>query len=392
MNTKPLEPTKHLPRVALVRGAALSSYEMQCYELLRDRYLLEAFALERTTSDLSAIKIPYHKLRWADSIFGRSLFNACRSRVMGQRYYMPGLERRLHGFSLVHSSELTTTFSWQVARLRKKLGCHLVVTSTENIPSPGWEDDGSAVRKSEVIKNADCFLALTPDARDVLLGEGIPESLIRIVPFGLDLERFKPGDPDPLWAGRFGLRSADFVILYAGRFVWEKGIYDLLNAVRKMDLKDLKVLLVGDGPEKALLKRYARALHLESRVVFTPAIPYGEIDKIHRLADVLVLPSIPVRGVREQFGLVLAEAMACGIPVVASRCGSMPWVIGDAGLLSNPGDASSLAVALNTLRESPELRTRLGRQGRALAEERYDRRNVSETIHQAYQFALRGER
>ncbi len=376
------------PRVALVRGPGLASTEMQSYEPLLNRYALHAFCVAPHACDLNLTKIPYEMLHWPDTIGGRSLSNAYRSRLKGERYYMPGLEKKLKGFAIVHSTEIHTTFSWQVVRARKKLGYRVVITSTENIPFPAWDRPLIARRKQEVLENTDLFLALTPDARDVLAAENVPLSRVRVVPYALDLQRFRPGNPAATWVTRTGIRLNDFVILFVGRLVWEKGIFDLLNAVRMMNSENLRVIFVGDGPERQSLKQYANLLNLESVISIASAVPYSEIEKVYQLADVLALPSIPTRGVREQFGLVLIEAMACGKPVVASRCGSMPGIIQDAGLLTNPGDANSLAQALNQLRHSPDMRQRLGQRGRAVAEQNYDRNKVAEQIHEAYQCVL----
>jgi glycosyltransferase involved in cell wall biosynthesis len=337
---------------------------------------------------MTAAGIPFEKLKWPDSVMGRSLANAYYARVRKLRYYMPGLEGRLKGFSIVHSSETATAFSWQVARARQRLGFRLVITSTENIPFAGWEEPERFRRKRLVLENTDYFLALTSHARDALLSDGVSEARIQVVPFGLDLDRFKPGKPDSALRERSGIKSGEFVIVFIGRLVWEKGVYDLLNAVERINKSGLRLLFVGTGPEEKNLRAYAEALRLSNYVTLVPPVRYAEIEQVHRLADVLVLPSLPTRGVREQFGLVLAEAMACGVPVIASRCGSMPEVVGDAGLLVNPGDAASLASALETARQSPDLRRLLGKKGRALAEEKYDRRKVAEKIHQVYQAVL----
>src|SRR5438128_994907 len=137
-------------RVALVRGPGLSVFELQSYEPLLDRYDLEAFGLAQHSVDLDTLKIPVVKLEWKDSVSGKSILNAYRSRFKKQRYYMPGLERRLAGFDLIHSSEIGTTFSYQCAVAKRKLGVPLVITSTENIPFPTWNDPDRSKLKEEI--------------------------------------------------------------------------------------------------------------------------------------------------------------------------------------------------------------------------------------------------
>ncbi len=349
---------------------------------------MRAFGLAQHSVDTDTLSIPVTRLKWKDSVSGHSPLNAYRSRMKGQRYYMPGLEKELSGFDLIHSSEIASTFSWQCAQQKRKLGVPLVITSTENIPYPVWDDPARLALKKEILPATDFFFALTPDARDVLIGEGVDPAKIEVVPFGIDIDRLSPGPPTDAWKKYFKVTDGDFVIVYAGRFVWEKGIYDLASALRRLEPGHLRVLFVGNGRERKNLEAFVSHLGLSNVVSIHAAIPYGQMEQLYRLADVLVLPSLPTPGVREQFGLTLAEAMACGKPVVATRCGSMPWVIGDAGLLADPGSATSLADCLNQLRDSSQLCLELGQRGRAIAKERYDRKQVAERIDQAFRALL----
>jgi glycosyltransferase involved in cell wall biosynthesis len=374
--------------VALVRGPGLSIYEMQSYEPLLDRYDLQAFGLSQHAVDLDRLTIPFVKLRWADSVSGRSISNAYRSRFKHQRYYMPGLESRLKGFALIHSAEITSTYSWQAAQSKRKTGAPLVITSAENIPFPRWDEPQGQKVKSKILSAADLFFALTPEAREVLIAERVPASKIRVIPFGIDLDRFRPESSDPEWMKRFNVHGDDFVVLYVGRLVWEKGIYELVTACQRLSPKGLRVLIVGNGPEERALKSYVRTIGVDKVVTFHSAIRYSEIQNAYRLASVTVLPSIPARGVREQFGLTLIESMASGVPVIATRCGSMPGIIGPAGLLADPANSASLFEALERLRSSAQLRSEQSDLGRKITEERYDRRKIASTIDEAYQSLL----
>jgi glycosyltransferase involved in cell wall biosynthesis len=376
------------PRIALVRGPGLSVFELQSYEPLLNRYDLQAFGLAQHSVDTDTLGIPVTRLKWKDSVSGHSPLNAYRSRMKGQRYYMPGLEKELLGFDLIHSSEIASTFSWQCAQQKKKLGVPFVITSTENIPYPAWNDPVRLALKKEILQAADFFFALTPDARDVLIGEGVDPVKIEVIPFGIDINRLSPEQSEDEWKRHFSVTDDDFVITYAGRLVWEKGIYDLACAVRRMDAEHLRVLFVGSGAERQNLEAFIAHLGLSAVASIHTAIPYGQMEHLYRIADILVLPSLPTLGVREQFGLTLAEAMACGKPVVATRCGSMPWVVGDAGLLADPGSSTSLADCLNQLRGSPQLRLELGQRGRKIAEERYNNRRVAERIDRAFRALL----
>jgi glycosyltransferase involved in cell wall biosynthesis len=105
---------------------------------------------------------------------------------------------------------------------------------------------------------------------------------------------------------------------------------------------------------------------------------------IHNLADIFVLPSLPIRTWQEQFGYVLAESMACGKAIVSTMSGSIPEVVGDAGILVQPNDFVSLAQALEQLLVDADLRRSYGRRARQRAEDLFDANKVSATLRRHY--------
>ncbi len=145
-----------------------------------------------------------------------------------------------------------------------------------------------------------------------------------------------------------------FVIGYAGRLVPEKGVQTLVEAARQVPGAEVHV--AGDGPLAAQLAR-------EPHVVLRGTLPRAELGAFWREIDVLVVPSLTTRKWAEQFGRVIAEAMAAGVPVVGSSSGAIPEVIGDAGLVFPEGDVAALARALNALARDPELRDQLCHKG-----------------------------
>lgn len=139
----------------------------------------------------------------------------------------------------------------------------------------------------------------------------------------------------------------------------------------------LRCHLVGAGPLEKELRRMIRHGELEDCVILHGPLPREKVLERMRAAHVLVLPSIQDRaGRREGIPVTLMEAMSCGLPVVASRISGIPELVEDerSGLLVPPGDARSLAAALERLRLAPELRARLGQGGRARVEAAFDLR------------------
>jgi glycosyltransferase involved in cell wall biosynthesis len=141
----------------------------------------------------------------------------------------------------------------------------------------------------------------------------------------------------------------------------EKGIWDLVAAVRALDAP-VRLLLVGDGP----LRDDLRALALPNAdVTVWTGLDHGGMVQAYAGMDVLVLPSRTTPTWAEQFGRVLVEALWCGVPVVGSDSGEIPWVIRatGGGVVVPEGDSNALAEALAALRGDAGLRDRLARTG-----------------------------
>jgi glycosyltransferase involved in cell wall biosynthesis len=194
-----------------------------------------------------------------------------------------------------------------------------------------------------VLAAADRFLPTTARARDALLLEGAAAERIVVCPPGIDVDRFALArSPRPPADG-------SHLVLSAGRLVWEKGHQDLLRALALLRLRgreDVRALIVGDGPEAGRLRALAGDLGLAGVVEFRAAVPYEEMPALYAQASCLVLASLPVRFWEEQFGMVLAEAMAGHLPIVASASGAIPEVVGAGARYVPPGDWVGLADAL----------------------------------------------
>jgi glycosyltransferase involved in cell wall biosynthesis len=139
------------------------------------------------------------------------------------------------------------------------------------------------------------------------------------------------------------------LLLSIGRLVWEKGHQDLLRAVallRARGRDDMRIVIVGTGPEEKRLRGVMRDLGLEDVTELRGFVEHDELPRLYAQASALVLGSLAVPFWEEQFGLVLAEAMAAHVPVVAAASGAIPEVVGGSGMLFTPGDWVGLAAAL----------------------------------------------
>jgi glycosyltransferase involved in cell wall biosynthesis len=145
------------------------------------------------------------------------------------------------------------------------------------------------------------------------------------------------------------------------------------------------VVFIGNGPIKGELEILAARLGVTQRLTFKPGVPTYEVPKELQQMDVLVLPSLTRPNWKEQFGRVLAEAMACETPVIGSNSGEIPYVIGDAGLIFPEGNAQELAVCVRKLLENPELYTNLAARGRQRVLKHYTQEHIARQTYETYQ-------
>ncbi len=218
----------------------------------------------------------------------------------------------------------------------------------------------------------------------VLRGKGYVGPVTVIPQFGVDPDAFSPAPARP--------PRNQFVIGYAGGLVPEKGVDLLVRACAMLTKIDWLLLVLGEGPERQRLAALAAGLPGAcERVRFLGHRPSTETPSFYRQLDALVLPSRSQKNWTEQFGRVLIEAMACGIPVVGSTCGEIPQVIGDAGLIFPEGDEAALAARLATLAGEPELSVRLGQRGRVRVRERFTQAQIAADTYEVYRqvYAIR---
>jgi glycosyltransferase involved in cell wall biosynthesis len=172
--------------------------------------------------------------------------------------------------------------------------------------------------------------------------------------------------------------------------VEEKGVHILLRAAAGLG-GGCRLRILGSGPQRAHLEILAAELGIAERVRFEEPIPSTQMPGYYNQLDTLVLPSLTRSNWKEQFGRVLIEAMACGVPVVGSDSGEIPNVIGDAGLVFAEGDAQALRTALSQLMADPALRDELAQRGRDRVLAQYTQAQVAAKTYQVYWELLGGE-
>jgi glycosyltransferase involved in cell wall biosynthesis len=303
-------------------------------------------------------------------------------------HFYPGLAKhfRIIKPHLVHiDEEPYNVATWQAMRLAKTHGAKAVFFTWQNIhrryPPP------FSLIESYNLRNADYAIAGNSEAVRVLKAKGY-RGPTRVIPqFGVDPDiyrfqvsgsRFQGPDLQP---GTWNLEL--FTIGYVGRLVEEKGVHVLLRAVAGLS-GEWRLRILGSGPQRSQLENLATELGIAERVTFEDLIPSTQMPGYYNQLDALVLPSLTRPNWKEQFGRVLIEAMACGVPVVGSDSGEIPNVIGEAGLVFPEGDVQALRSRLSRLMADPALRDELARRGRDRVLAHYTQAQVAAKTYQVY--------
>jgi glycosyltransferase involved in cell wall biosynthesis len=336
------------PRVIVLRGHQTNPWELRPWEDVGDRYDVRYLSSRRSwfdTSGLGLTPVPTPTMR---ALLPRGRLGDMAVRLPGDRYL--GLRSRLAGADIVHTQELGYWYSMQAAKLKPRLGFRLVVTVWETLPFlDAYRNVRTRPYRRAVLDAADLFLAATERARMGLLLEGVPAERIRVCPPGIDTSRFRPPAQPAAHGG-------EPLVLSPGRLVWEKGHQDVLRAVAALrrgvvtapghTVVRPRVLIVGRGPEHKRLERYAAELGIADVVELRSFVPYAQMPDVFAQASCMVLASLPTWSWEEQFGMVVAEAMAAELPLVLSTSGAIPEVGGDAADYFAPGDWIGLAETL----------------------------------------------
>lgn len=252
------------------------------------------------------------------------------------------------------------------------------------------EPESRREAERHLVHEVDRIVAATEHERR-LLGQvyGVPRDRVAVIPLGVDRERFRPREQ---LAARLalGIDPRAEVLLAVGRIEPLKGLDILIESLAQMPRRDRLQLLIVGGDERAereieRLRGVARAAGVESLVRFVGSVPHEQIDAYYNAADVVVVPSF-----YESFGLVATEAMASGVPVVASRVGGLTSTVADgrSGYLIPWRCPGPFAEKIDLLLENRPLREALGAEA-ARSMERFEWSAVASGLLDLYASLLR---
>jgi glycosyltransferase involved in cell wall biosynthesis len=346
-----------VPSVLIVRGHLSTPWELRPWLELPERYdvsyLLTGSNRFATPDGLRAVRA-----RSLRDLLPRGPLGELSTGVLGDRYL--AADEAFAQADIVHAAELSFWFAADAARRRRSSSFRLVQTVWETLPMLAAYRNRHARRfREEVLAGTDLFLPATERAALALQLEGVASERMVICPPGIDTARFavSPGPP-----------PAEHTIVSPGRLVWEKGHQDVMRALALLhrgivltpsgETVRPRLLIVGAGPEEARLRAHAADLGLAGSVEIR-GVPYEEMPSVFAGASTMVLASqaianaafhpfdIPHAFWEEQFGLVLAEAMAAGLGIITTTSGAIPEVVRGAPVeLVAPGDWPALARAL----------------------------------------------
>lgn len=230
----------------------------------------------------------------------------------------------------------------------------------------------------------DRVIAISQGIADVLAAEGVPASKLRVVRSSLDPKPWQQAEPRAAFAREFGVPEDALLIGVVAQLIERKGHRVLFEALRALPQREgLRLICFGQGPLREALER--EAADLGDTVRFAGF--RKDLNRWVGALDVLAHPAL-----MEGLGVSLLQASAAGVPIIACRAGGMPEAVADgfSGLIVKPGDAGELAAALRRLIEDPELRRRLGAQGRARIEREFSVEQMVEGNLAVYREILGG--
>lgn len=311
------------------------------------------------------------------SLPGRPLFSHA------WRSYLAALRRTVRTTPDLIHAHLAYPDGLAAVEFGRRLGCPVVISvhghDVRELPqaNPRW-----AALVARALGEAAAVIGSSGEVRRRVRSLGVPEERIHAIPQGVDCRLFKMSARRPGGEGGWQL-------LYVGRFDPRKGLGPLLDAMHlvRQSRSDVRLRLVGGSPLSGTSRSYegqVTALGLADCVEFIEERPHEAIPRLMAQADLFVLPSY-----YDSFGIVLIEAMACGLPVVATRCGGPEELVEEhSGRLVAVGDAADLAAGILAVIEG------YGRYDRKTirrrAEERWDYRRVATRIHSLYEQLLAG--
>lgn len=327
------------------------------------------------TSDLFT-EYPFARRELPTEINGVRIVRHKAQRWLGSWTAMPSMDKALRDerADILHAHSYGYYQTVSAARVARRAGSPFVFTPHFH---PPWSMEGGALRRAlrgvfdpmvgqPVVNAADRVVFVSSGERAEMKRHlRVPDERSVVIPNGFYPERFDPIPKGALFRDRYKIGASERLVVFAGRLASNKGLTVLVDAFSQLEAKNTRLVLAGEdqGWSQRLVEQATR-LGVADRLVFTGHLDDATYRSCLAASDVFVLPSE-----WEAFGIVLAEAMACGVPCVATRVGGAPDVVkeGVTGRLVEFGDARALARALDSVLADRLVAFQLGAAGRLRA-------------------------
>ncbi len=353
--------------ILLLRASHANEFELQNYAPLAKSHNIKVVTSKRP---LTRTTIPQIKLWSPTDLPNFPLRRQILNRLIGGEQWLIGLEKTIQDLSkryndlnhcIVNTAETYTPYTHQAVQLKKKGKIKkLVCTCWETIPHNNEKFARLRKWKREAYQWVDIFHTPTERAKKALVKEGVDPKKIVVIPYGVDLARFKPVKRRP---------NNRPLILTVARLEKEKGMEDLEQVARALPQYDF--LVVGKGsylPEGSNIK--------------IKEVQYSQIHKTYQMADIFFLPSHTTKTWEEQYGMVLVEAMACGLPIVATASGAIPEILNSSESPVNEGKIQNMVRQILTIIADKYLYKDVSQKYLNLAKANYNSKVVSLNIFQ----------
>lgn len=333
--------------IHLLRASHANEYELQNYSPITRKNKIQVVT---SLHPLTNTTIPQRRLFSPTDLpnfpYRRQLFN----RLFGGEQWLIGLNNIVKHRDIIHTAETYTPYTHQAVELKRRgVIKKLICTCWETIPNNNEKLACLRRWKQEAYQYVDLFHTPTQRAKQALIVEGVSASKIKVIPYGVDLSQFT-------------LRKCKFPskprILTLARHVPEKGL-DIFAQLQKDFADRVSFRWVSDAP-------------------------YEQVPQLLHQADIFLLASSPTPTWEEQYGMVLVEAMATGLPIITTTCGAIPEIVGDTALLAPPNDYASIATYLNHLLTIPPLAPTLSRSGFTRAKHHFNSLRVAKKLLSIY--------
>lgn len=270
--------------------------------------------------------------------------------------------RRIHAewsIDVIHAHMMVPD-GWAASRIGPELGVPTVGTAHRadvlDIPAQGAK---SRMQVAEAIRSLDAVVTVSRAIGDAADAIARPKRPITVVPNGADAEVFLPRDPVEA-RRRLGIPEGGPVVSYVGKLVPRKGVDTLIESMGVLAARESgapHLVMAGIGPMRESLEQRARELGVADRITWLGKVPHDDVGWVMSTGDVFILPSLS-----EGLPTVVCEAMACGLPVVATAVDGTPEIVDEpaTGLLVQPHDIDGIAAALSRLLDDPALRAQMG--------------------------------